>query len=216
MPRSLRLLATLTVISATVLTAEMKDVSTVSLHSYQLTSSISPIGHWKLTLKSAGTEEQGPTMWLVGGADRKVFIGRLQRDAELAWCPDGRCLLIVEQPSIEDVRLVVFRLGANAERVLGVDTVIRKSIQRSVGYGSSILFYNVRPLKWTDETHVLLAAQARYVKKGTSASAELFTEGYVVDLDSGSVAQRVPAADLKSKYGFSQRIAALRLPEFPV
>jgi hypothetical protein len=147
-------------------------------------------------------------MWLVGGGGaRKLMIGELQRDAELVWCPTGRCLLVLEEPSIENVRLVLYKLGTEMERVSGLDGAIRNEIRASIGNGSRILFYSVRPLKWLDGSHIVLAAQARYVKQGQNAPAQLFTEGYVVDLDNGSIDRRVSAEDLKSKYGFTERIA---------
>ena len=216
MRRSRRLLAALAVVCTIARAAEMKEVSTIPVHGYQNSRFTSPNGIWKFIVKRSGNEDNDATMWLVEGSDsRKVFIGHLPRDAEFAWCPASQCLLVVEQPSIEDSRLLLYRLATGAERVPGVDAVIRKGIERSIGDGSRILFYNVRPLKWMDESHVLIAAQARYLKKGTNAPAKLFTEGYVVELGNGTVVQRVPAADLESKYGFTGRMTDLRLPGLP-
>ena len=199
----------LAVVSCTMChSSEVRDVNTIPVHRYQITSSSSPEGHWKITLKPSASEEQGPTMWLVGGGGtKKSMVGELRRDAELVWCPTGRCLLILEEPSIENVRLVLYKLGTETERVPGLDEAIRNEVRNSVGKGSRILFYGVRPLKWLDDNHIVLAAQARYVKQGQNAPAQLFTEGYVVDLDKGSIDRRVSEEDLKSKYGFTERIA---------
>lgn len=188
--------------------SELRDVNTIPVHRYQITSSSSPQGYWKITLKASANEDRGPTMWLVGkGGTNKLMIGELQRDAELVWCPRGRCLLILEEPSVENMRLVLYKLGTESERVRGLDEAIRNEIRSSVGKGSRILFYAVRPLKWLDDSHIVLAAQARYVKQGQNAPAQLFTEGYVVNLDNGSIDRRISAEDLKSKYGFTERIA---------
>lgn len=196
------------VISANGGSSEVRDVNTIPMHRYQITSSSSPQGTWKLTLKASADEDRGPTMWLVGEAGAKeLMVGELQRDAELVWCPTGRCLLILEEPSIEDMRVVLYKLGSETERVSGLDGAIRKRIRASIGNQTRILFYAVRPLKWLDSSHIVLATQVRYVKQGQDAPAELFTEGYVVNLYNGSIDQRVSAQDLKSKYGFAERIA---------
>jgi hypothetical protein len=198
------------VLSATTLRSEMKDVNVIPVHSYQITSSNAPNGGWKFMLKDSGDEDLGPTMWLVGVSNRKkIQIGHLQRDAELVWCPTGQCLFILEQPSIETVRLALYRLDAEARRVTGIDSAIRNAVQSSIGQESRMLFYNVRPLKWRDDAHLVIAVQTRYVKKGTNGPAELFTEGYVLNVVDGRIAGRLSAGELQSKYGFAGRIADL-------
>lgn len=194
----------------TAYTADLLRGNSTILHQSELSRSISPDGRWEFFMKAPAPtrEDDGPTMWIgrPHGGQAKL-IGSLYRDGYMEWSPDSSCLLLLEEPSIEDARIRLYRLGGSgAEAVPTVDRGIRADVQGSIGRGSRVLFYALSTVGWLDSRHILIAAQARYVRQGVTAPAHTFTGGYVVDAESGRVVRGVSASDLKTRYGFSKRI----------
>jgi len=171
---------------------------------------MSPDGQWEFFMKASAPahEDDGPTMWIGGPHGRPAkLIGSLSRGAKMEWCPDGSCLLLLEEPSIEDMRIRLYRLGGSGpEAIPTLDRAIRADVQGSIGRGSQILFYALCTVGWFDSRHVLIAGEARYVRRGVNAPAQYFTAGYVIGTGSGRVVRRVSASDLTTQYGFSKRI----------
>lgn len=180
----------------------------IALHRRELTRSTSPHNRWEFFMKAPRDEEHEPTMWIAQTGGKQIkLLGPLYRDGHLEWCPDDSCLLLLEEPSIENVRLKLYRLGTSGpEAIPTLDRAIRDNVQESSGRDSQILFYALQTVGWTDSRHVLIAAQARYVKRSANAPAEIFAAGYIVDAESGKIDRRLSANDLKSKYGFSKRM----------
>jgi hypothetical protein len=159
-------------------------------------------------MRASRGEERGLTMWITQLPQRKAtFVGHLFRGGALEWCPDGTCLILIEEPSIEYMRIKMYGLSPAGPRPLpALGRVIWNDIQKSIGENPGILFSGLEVVGWLDQRHALIVAQARYVQPKDHARVNIFGRGYVVDVASGTVVRRVSATDLKTAYNFVKRI----------
>ena len=154
------------------------------------------------------SDEHGPAMWVHQRGERTpTLIGHVVRDADLYWCPSDSCLIVVEEPSIEYMSVKLYKLiDGKAQPVPNVDKRIWDGVRRAAGEGAEVLFTGAEVIAWPGEKHVLIVAQGRYLRKGTSTEGGIVTLGYLMDLSTGRISSRVPADELKTKYYFTKRI----------
>jgi hypothetical protein len=177
------------------------------IHSYEIGRSASPDRRWEFYMTSGHSEDEDPTMWLADRSNPKdsLSFGKLFRDGEVTWCPNSRCVVLLEQPSIEYVRLRIYLLTqAGFTPLRGLDKAIWKSVQASIGKNSEIIFDDLEILGWISPHQLLLAARARFIKSGINAPAYGFTGGFIVDIVNGQIAYSLREEDLKAKYGYSK------------
>jgi hypothetical protein len=133
-----------------------------------------------------------------------MTLASLPRDAEVHWCPNSKCLVLLEEPSIEDTRVDLVSLSHVAPRTLpAIDEKIRNAVRHEIG-NAEIIFYSLSVAGWSDNTHVLLVAQARYVRPPENAPANVVTIGFFVNAADGTIERRLSSQEVREKYGFSK------------
>jgi hypothetical protein len=166
----------------------------------------SPDRKWVLTVQPSHSNDDSANVYIsrVGGKARSLF--HLQRDAEIYWRSNYNQLVILDEKSSNDYRLMVFNLKEPSERAaLTLNEAVHREITEQLKSGDQIAYYFPRFSGWIDNGDLLVAVGVVTVHDGSGAfTAHCF--GYIANGDSLAIKSRPSESDLKEKYGVTCQI----------
>jgi len=177
------------------------------IHAYASLTSVSPNREWTFHVAGEPDSDVGARLSLTNASGKHYALGRLERDGRFYWCPNEKCLLVVEDPSIERTSIQITSLSAlNAQPIQGLNAKLHSAVLARIGGKSTVLFYGISVLGWLGSDSAVIAVQARYVPSGENAPAQIETVGFVLRLPSGAISRELSERELAHEYGFTGRI----------
>jgi hypothetical protein len=152
-----------------------------------------PDGHWVLVTAKPRTED-GNWHLVLQRSDTK---GRLSlcdyfRSGTVAWSPDSQIIVFVDDHSVQDSRLKIFRVGKDSARPLdGADRALRTIAIAGIPRNREILFYNIRLIGFLGPSGVLVEVSVEYMKgQGPTGPAAGARAQYLLDLETLNVSRK--------------------------
>jgi hypothetical protein len=167
----------------------------------------SPDGKWTIYVRPANSGDAPADVYLSRiGTDFRSHLFELQRDAEVYWRPTGGVVVIGDQKSSNDYRVLVFILNAASQKsALVLNEKIAQDVKQRLGEGSQIAYYFPRFSQWSSDGHLVISVGVVTVRNGSGPfTAHCF--GYIADAESQNIRSTLSESQLKEKYGASCQI----------
>lgn len=208
---SMRLYATvLLACIATFLSSQCRaDESSKPEHIHWSTPSVlrSPDGKWLLYVRPVASEDAPADVYLSHkGTKSRSRLFELQRDAEVYWGTAQDVVVVVDEKSSDDYRILVFNLkNASEKGALVLNEKVVQNVKQRLGSENEIVYYFPRFSQWINNDGVLITVGVVTVHNGSGPfTARCF--GYVASDESQSILSMLSENDLKEKYEASCQI----------
>ena len=132
----------------------------------------------------------------------KKILFELERDAYVVWSPDSASLMVEDQFTADETRLMLFRLSFVAprdEQGLSIDRVIRAAAVKSLRKDERMAYYYPDVIGW--DAGMWFVEVGITTTHGETGPFIRHCLGYVVDAKVGRVTQSLSRYDLKKRFG---------------
>lgn len=166
----------------------------------------SPDGRWTLSVRPASSGDGPAEVYLSStGTGSRSHLFELERDAEVYWRPTGGVVVIDDERSSNDYRILLFTLNATSEKsALTLNEKISQDVKQRLGEGNQIAYYFPRFSQWANNGDLVIAVGAVTVRNGSGPfTAHCF--GYMANGES-QIIRSLSESELKEKYGTSCQI----------
>lgn len=173
------------------------------IHWSSQTTLRSPDGKWLLFVRPTHANDDPADVYIsrIGGEMHPLF--QLRRDAEIYWRSQFDQLVILDEVTGDDYRLMVFHLDDPSERsALSLNSQISRDIRRRLSKNDQIVYYFPHFSGWTDNDDLVISVGVMTAHRG-SGSFTSHCFGYVADGNLLQIKTRLSEATLKAKYGES-------------
>ena len=176
---------------------------------------LSPEGRWMLHVKPSDADDEDADVYISRtGNQAQSQLFKLQRDAEVYWRADQDQMVVLDEKSSDEYRLLIFdlkkpsehaALKLNGEIAQDIKEHLMSGDQEHLMSGDQITYYFPRVSTWIGKADILTTVGAVTVHNGAGPfTAHCF--GYIADVGSQQIKSRLNANELKEKYGTSCQI----------
>jgi hypothetical protein len=118
------------------------------------------------------------------GRAKRQLLCEYFRSGLVAWAPDSRALVFIDYYSVDDSRLVVFRLDEDqAKPVRGADQALRRAVLARVPRGREVVFYTIQFDEFLTPSRLALTVNVVFLKGRESTGPATSVAGrHVLDL----------------------------------
>lgn len=167
----------------------------------------SPDGNWMLYVRPASSGDGPADVYLSRtGTESRSLLFELQRDAEVYWRPTQGVVVVVDEKSSNDYRILVFTLRNPSEKsALVLNEKMAHNVRQSLGPDNQIVYYFPRLSQWSSSGDLIVTVGVVTARNGSGPfTAHCF--GYIASDESQSIRSSLSESDLKEKYGASCQI----------
>jgi hypothetical protein len=148
----------------------------------------SPDGH--CTVSTAPTEEsrdEDAKLFVRCGVSRRKLLSHYFRSGEVIWSPDSRTVIFLDEHSVEEYTLKLFRIDdAGASDPTVVDRAIVKSVESQLR-GKEVVFYYVNFVRFAGVSHMVVDADVIFIRRGATGPTQEAGFRFDVDLSTFTV-----------------------------
>lgn len=166
---------------------------------------VSPDGLWQVEVHPNLTSDENNTPVLLrrcsDGRSSNLFI--LDRSADIYWEPDGKHLLVVNQPASDVYKLMLFSVKSlfathRSAQSSHLNSEVQATLHHKLGDGRHIEFYLPSFVSWKDESLVLSVGGA--TSSGGDGPMTPYCYGVLFNTTIERIVTTMSTDELKSKF----------------
>lgn len=177
----------------------------------ETTQSVSPNGKWEVTVAPVLTSEKNQTPVTLRQCDGSLAMPllTLQRSADLYWNPDGKDLVIVDEPVANKYSLLFFDIakltGEQKYDQNHVNELVVENLTARLGGKSHVEFFLPSVVSLKQDFLVVSAGGATSIDDNGPMNPYCY--GFVIDLREERIHETLSERDLRQKYGATCRLS---------